>query len=389
MITLDATTKSLELVTTSTAGLDYYVAYTELTTSTAESLQSNGAISSATTTTILAAPAASTQRQIRYIMAVNTSSTATNTVTIQENSSSSTRRLYGAVKLYPGESVQYTASGAWTNYGVNGRILLPYRRGTPLDAYNTFIFGQSAHDGIGSWCFSRGVSPADINWSTPGLAGKAVNYSDSNDAGNFFPIKTTGDQYLTHTAQIAGDSTAWFPIDIVWRNSGLSLSSTTAQTINSVTFSPRDNNGTSDGVGIQIALINPTAATSWGNGAAITAPGTISYTNSEGTASRTGTIMPATASTGGRTFLPIRLQAGDLGVRSVQSLTFGSTLTSGTAYMIAYRVLTRPDSQYGTNEGANYAVDPVRIYPDSAILPLSMTSVTAGAQIVSLNIEVY
>lgn len=390
MISLDATTKSLELVTTSTAGIDYYVAYTELTSTTADLLQSNGAISTATTTTILAAPASSTQRQVKFITVVNTSATATNTVTFQINSSSSTRRLYGPMRLYPGETVQYVVNGTWSNYGVNGRLLLPSRRGVPIDAYHTFMIGQPQNDGVGTWSIVRGVCPGLLNWSTPGMSGKAVYYSDSNDAGNFFPIKSAGDQYLVNIAQIAADRASWFPIDIVWRNSGISLTTTTAQTINSVAFAPRDNNGTADGVGIQLALINPTTGTNWGNGSAVTAPATISYTNSSGTSSRTATMMPITSTFNNRCVAPFRLQAGDLGVQSIQSITIPSTLTSGTAYLIAYRTLSRPDTQYGTNDGAVFYVDPIRIYPDSAITPIVMDSATAGGPFLfSLGIEAY
>ena len=39
------------------------------------------------------------------------------------------------------------------------------------------------------------------------------------------------------------------------------------------------------------------------------------------------------------TFYPIGLQAGDTGVRSVQSLTLSATWTSGTINLVAYRVL--------------------------------------------------
>ena len=67
---------------------------------------------------------------------------------------------------------------------------------------------------------------------------------------------------------------------------------------------------------------------------------TIGYTNSAGTASRTATNIIATVASSaiGATYF-IGLQAGDVGVRSVQSLTLSATWTSGTINLVAYRVL--------------------------------------------------
>jgi hypothetical protein len=75
-----------------------------------------------------------------------------------------------------------------------------------------------------------------------------------------------------------------------------------------------------------------------GNGAPVTTI-TISYTNESGTAGRTGTIasFPATAVAG--TFVPFALQAGDLGIRSIQSITLGTSLVSGTVHLVVYRKL--------------------------------------------------
>jgi len=67
---------------------------------------------------------------------------------------------------------------------------------------------------------------------------------------------------------------------------------------------------------------------------------TVAYTNSANTASRSGVNSVATvASSAVGTFYPIGLQAGDVGVRSVQTLTLSATWTSGTMHLVAYRVL--------------------------------------------------
>ena len=67
---------------------------------------------------------------------------------------------------------------------------------------------------------------------------------------------------------------------------------------------------------------------------------TVSYTNDANTASRTGTNTVATTSTSpAGTFYPIGLQAGDTGVRSVQTLTLSASWVTGAVHLVAYRVL--------------------------------------------------
>jgi hypothetical protein len=67
---------------------------------------------------------------------------------------------------------------------------------------------------------------------------------------------------------------------------------------------------------------------------------TVKYTNSAGTSNRTGTNARPTIS-GSQTgaFYPIALEAGDNGVRSVQSIQLDATWTSGTFHLVAYRIL--------------------------------------------------
>lgn len=136
---------------------------------------------------------------------------------------------------------------------------------------------------------------------------------------------------FTSSATIAGTVLL---CDRIWHNGGFTITSTAAQTINSATFPARDNNGSTNGEGIILGLEISAAA-----GAA--APTiTVSYTNEAGTAGRTATNWFATAnSPAAGSFFPIGLQAGDRGVRSVQSLTLSASWVSGTMNLVAYRVL--------------------------------------------------
>lgn len=123
-------------------------------------------------------------------------------------------------------------------------------------------------------------------------------------------------------------------IDRLWHNSGLVVATTTAQTIIPPALPPRDNTGTANGAGVMAALEVSTT----GSAASINNT-TMSYTNELGVAGRTGSIttppFPATPVAG--TFVPFNLQAGDLGVRSVQSVTLGTAYTGAVIHLVLYR----------------------------------------------------
>jgi hypothetical protein len=128
--------------------------------------------------------------------------------------------------------------------------------------------------------------------------------------------------------------------DRLWHNGGINATLTTAQTIVSPTWPARcPTSGTNDtpstnGYGVLLA-VEVSAAVGAG-----TPTITIGYTNSDGTAGRTATnILATAASVVAQTTYFIGLQAGDLGVRSVQSITLSATWTSGTINLVAYRVI--------------------------------------------------
>lgn len=122
--------------------------------------------------------------------------------------------------------------------------------------------------------------------------------------------------------------------DRIWANNGLVVTTTGAQTVNSVAWD-RDSiiDGNFTGEGVQVALEVTTSTT---NGAVISNM-SMSYTNSDGTAGRTATVssFPATAAAG--TFVPFLLQAGDRGVRSIQTITLGTSLVTGAVSAVAFR----------------------------------------------------
>lgn len=190
----------------------------------------------------------------------------------------------------------------------------------------------------------RAVAP------TPGISGAAL----TSYAGQIPFTNPTGGN-SSYLARFVGLSSAQsgqlMLVDRLWHNSGLNVTSTSSQTVNSVTFPARDENGTTNGAGV---LLGVEISSNMGAG---TPTVTVTYTNSAGTGSKTGTNILAVGTTSAAgSFYPIGLAAGDTGVQSIQSVQFSATWTSGTLHLVAYRVLSV--LQIG-NAGISSAVDVV------------------------------
>lgn len=174
-----------------------------------------------------------------------------------------------------------------------------------------------------------GVAPA------PGIDGAALTAYPGQVP---FPAAAGGENVHLLSLAASQSSTGMsrlLLLDRLWHNSGISATTTTEQAITHPGLPSRDANGGTDGDGVMLALEVSGATGNSGASSVITA----SYTNQDGTAGQTATMVsfPATAQVG--TFVPFLLAAGDTGVRSVQGLTLASTLTSGTLHLVQYRVL--------------------------------------------------
>lgn len=169
---------------------------------------------------------------------------------------------------------------------------------------------------------------------TPGIAGAAL----TSYAGQLpFTNPGSGTSYLARLVAVSTNSVAGYVVlaDRLWHNSGITITSNTAQTVNSVTFPARDINGSTNGDGVLLAL---EVSSQTGAG---TPTITVSYTNSANTGSRTATNILATTANSivGSTYL-LGLEGGDVGVRSIQSITLSTSWTSGTVHLVAYRILS-------------------------------------------------
>lgn len=351
VVTLDATTETLELETSSASSTDYAVSWMDNASGTLTPGSTTGNVASATDTTIVAAPGASTQRAITVVKVCNAGSTS-QTVRLLHDTSGTERMLSRAV-------LAASECAVWDN---NGSLQVRTSAGVPrvqadLPGYSgrTFEFTRNpatALDAIGYHYLLNKDPGFPGAWSvgTPGVNGVSTACDVVGTAGtggalslgtHVLPDPATGSWYLTRFGLNAVAPNTYQLLDVVWYNTGLTVTTTTAQAIASPAFGARDTNGSTDGEGLKIALY---ALTALGNAAAV-ANTTVNYTNSQGTAARTATFAasvgrqaPATPVIG--TFMPFNLQAGDTGVRSIQGITLTTTYTSGTMMLIVYRPIT-------------------------------------------------
>jgi hypothetical protein len=120
MIILSGTSDVIRLVTTAAVALDVHASWVDNQTATATPYtpgRTNTAITTATTTTVLAAPAASTQRQLKKLMA--NARGGANTVTVEYfDGATAFRQLQ--VALLTGESIEYEDLAGWAIRDANG-----------------------------------------------------------------------------------------------------------------------------------------------------------------------------------------------------------------------------------------------------------------------------
>jgi hypothetical protein len=181
--------------------------------------------------------------------------------------------------------------------------------------------------------YAAGIPGAAVA-PTPGISGAAL----TSYAGQIPFTNPTGGQssYLARFVGLSsGQSGQLMLVDRLWHNSGITITSNSPQTVNSVTFPARDQNGSTNGEGV---LLGVEVSTATGSG---TPSVTVTYTNSDNVGSKTGATIQTTSATSPiGTFYPIGLASGDKGVRSIQSLVLSTSWTSGTIHLVAYRVLS-------------------------------------------------
>lgn len=144
----------------------------------------------------------------------------------------------------------------------------------------------------------------------------------------------TGNAYLARLTGCANQPGTLLLCDRLWHNGGIAITSTSSQGITHPGLPSRDANGAALGDGVRWGL-EVSAVTGSG-----TPTLTVGYTNQAGTSGRTATNAQATLATSAAgAFYMGGLQAGDTGMRSIQSYQQSATWTSGTVNLVMFRVL--------------------------------------------------
>lgn len=230
--------------------------------------------------------------------------------------------------------------------------------------------------------FYRAGMPGAAVAPTPGLGGAHLtSYSGQIPFTN---PSTANETKLAKFILSSSQAGSWVLCDRLWHNSSIVSTTTTAQTVNSGTWEPRDRNGGTDGDGIMVGIEVSTPTT---NGSAVTNT-TMSYDESVSGSTHTATItsFPASATLG--TFVPFELAAGDRGVREVNSITLGTSYGTGVVHLVAYRVLARGyinigQSGYDVNI---FTSGGIRLYDNTVPfllwLPSATTATTLHGQLI-------
>ena len=368
---LNDTDETLTATTTSTAATDVTVNYVDFTTSSGANVGSGEQVTNfttATTSTVLAAPASSTTRTPSFIRACNKGA-ASQSVTVQY------------AKTAGGLSVrQLTASliaGECITWGNDGQSTSSSSGGIPKLAINPSNIGghpyvwtktATATDAAGySYGFFKDAGrPGAFSVGTPGLNGVATDCSVVGTAGTggalslgapLFTNAGSGSLYLRSATVTAAAVGTYMLVDVLWYNTGLVVTTTTAQAITTPTLPARDANGSTNGEGVELALLTTTANTN----AAVISTTSASYTDSDGNAGNTASFFalvgfqaPATPVIG--TWMPFNFATSDRGIRALASVTLATSYGAGALSAVLYRPLA--------TVGVSVANNPTTLVPE-------------------------
>lgn len=167
-----------------------------------------------------------------------------------------------------------------------------------------------------------------------GINGTAVTSDKQGQIPRTDPV--SGNAHLARFSINASTAGTMWLIDRLWENSGLSVTSTTAQAISPATLPARDANGATDGDAVLAAI-------EWSaTGGAGTPTVTLTYTDQDGNTGQSA-IMSAVTTPPIGTFEIFRLDAGSTGVRAPTSFIQSATRTSGAMHLVLFRVLAQVD----------------------------------------------
>lgn len=384
MLILSSTSDIIRITTSASGDIEAHISWVDLTTATGAVSpgRQNTAITTATTTTIAAAPSSGVVRNIKHINITNKSSSGSNTIAVEHTDGTEPVELMKFI-LLPGENMIFNEEGRWAHRDAQGAEYPPAGLGAYTGYPVSFMKTGTAADAAGYWyCTSKDAGfPGAWSPGTPGINGRVTDGTTSSDNG-CIPIKnpSTGANYLTELQMTSSIAHLHLFFDCLWVNTGIAVTTTTAQNITTPTLPARDVNGTTNGEGCMIAMLTTTANTN----AAVISGATVSYTNSNGTSGRTATLsaivgsqIPATPVIG--TLIWFNLAAGDKGVMSIQSITLGTSLGAGAvSLMITRDIATIGTTAASINVSRNIISPGIRLYNGTCLLHCNLASATTA-----------
>ena len=379
MLNLASTSDVIRVVSGSAAQIECHASWADLNGTTVTlGRQNTPHITTATTTTIVASPGASTVRNLKHLNITNDHAIQSCPITVEHYDGTTAEELV-AVTLLSGENMVFGEDGRWTHYDANGAVYPPAGKGA-YDGYPiVFMKTGTASDATGYWyCTSKDAGfPGAWSPGTPGINGRVTDGTTTADNG-CLPIKNpaTGANYLTEITMGASVNHSHLFFDVLWVNTGIVVTTTTAQAIVTPTLPARDVNGATNGEGCMIGMLTTTANTN----AAVISGATVTYTNSSGTGSRTarlsaivGSQIPATPVIG--TLIWFNLEAGDKGVQSIQAITLGTSLGAGAVSLFIARDLANIGTSLVNVQFTRRLSDPgVRLYNGTCMLHCVLSS---------------
>jgi len=379
MLNLSSISDVIQVVTGAAAQIECHASWADFNGTTVTlGRQNTPHITTATTTTIVASPGASTTRNVKHLNITNDHASQSCLITIEHYDGTTVEELISVI-LLSGENMVLGEDGRWTHYDANGAVYPPAGKGA-YDGYPVvFMKSGTAADATGYWyCTSKDAGfPGAWAPGTPGINGRVTDGTASPDNG-CIPIKNpaTGANYLTEVTMGSSVNHSHLFFDVLWVNSGISVTTTTAQAITTPTLPARDVNGTTNGEGCMIGMLTTTANT---NAAAISGA-TVTYTNSAGTGSRTATLsaiagsqIPASPVIG--TVVWFNLQAGDKGVSAISAITLGTSLVAGAVSLFIARDLANIGTSLVNVQFTRKLSEPgVRLYNGTCMLHCVLAS---------------
>lgn len=383
MLLLNSTSDVIRVVTSAAANsIDCHASWVDLNGTTVTPGRQNTIITTAATTVIVPSPGAGTTRNLKGLYITNDSAGTSCNVSVEHFDGTNQVELIEFI-LLPGENLGYREDGSWVHRDKQGAEYPPMGLGSYSGFAVPFMKNGTAADVAGCWyCTSKDAGfPGAWAPGTPGINGRATDGTTAADNG-CIPIKNSslGGNYLTEVQMASSVNHSHLLFDCLWVNSGIAVTTTTAQAITTPTLPARDANGTTNGEGCMIAMLTTTANT---NASAI-ANTTVSYTNSDGVSGRTATLsaiagsqIPATPVIG--TIVWFSLQAGDKGVRSIQSITLGTSLGAGAvSLMICRDIATIGTTIPNVSAQKIIGAPGIRLYNGTCMLHCVLASATTA-----------